>query len=91
MFGYAEISDRSRLKAWLTFIGMAVLLSIGARLILETGWVHPFVLGLTWIAAFVWLSGLIIAGTAYADHLLKVTAGFIGAMMLLGAVVAAIS
>lgn len=72
-------------------MAMAAGLSIIARGILWTGLVSPIVLGLVWLFAFLWCTGWIIAGPHYADHLAKVTFGFIAGCLILAGAIAFVS
>lgn len=72
-------------------MAMAAGLSIIARGILWTGLVSPIAIGLVWLFAFLWGTGCIIAGPHHADHLTKVTFGFIAGCLVVAAGIALVS
>lgn len=72
-------------------MAMAAGTSMIARAILWTDVVNPIVLGLVWLFAFLWCTGWIIAGPYHADHLTKVTFGFIAGCLVLAAGIALVS
>lgn len=62
-----------------------------ARLVLETGTVHPVAVAIVWFIGFVWMSGRIASGSnADADRLVAVWLGTLTVQVALAAGVVAL-